>query len=83
MSFGLSTDLCLVYFLSNTNPDEPTFFTNLKIVDKAGTRSPGYLRQNLSNDLWEFRRLLGTPETPMSLLAAASTWHQGQASSIR
>jgi hypothetical protein len=30
-----------VYFLSKKDPVEHTFFTNLKIVDEAGIRTPG------------------------------------------
>jgi hypothetical protein len=34
-------------FLSKIDPVEHTFFTKLKIIDNAGTWTPGYLKQNL------------------------------------
>jgi hypothetical protein len=37
IKFYLSTIFCLVYFLSMEDPIEHTFFTNLKIVNEAGT----------------------------------------------
>jgi hypothetical protein len=39
--YGLSTVFCLVYFLYKKDQLERTFFTSLKIVDEAGTRTSG------------------------------------------
>jgi lipid-A-disaccharide synthase-like uncharacterized protein len=40
---SLSTAFCLVYFLSKKDPVVSTFFTNLKIDDKAETQTLGYI----------------------------------------
>jgi hypothetical protein len=37
------TAFCLVYFWSKKDPVESTFVTSLKIVDEAGTQTPGFL----------------------------------------
>jgi hypothetical protein len=42
-----NTILCLVYFLSTENPAEHTVFINLKIVEVAGTCTPGFYSKTI------------------------------------
>jgi hypothetical protein len=46
--YSVNTAFCLATFLSNEEPDESTFFTDLKLAGEAETRARRYLKRNLS-----------------------------------